>query len=202
LRPRRRRLAERLRLLDRGGGRLARLPPPARLLHRGAAEHPRRGDRRLHPGLHHLDQRRLDLDLPHRPRRLDPADPDPRPYGTVLRPSDRLGLGGADAGDGGGHGGGRGDAGPDLPDQMTVSLTLSGVSAHYGSTRVLEDLALHDAEGELVSLRGASGCGKTTTLRLVAGFLQPTTGSIRLGERDLTRLPAHARNIGLVFQTY
>jgi putative spermidine/putrescine transport system ATP-binding protein len=85
---------------------------------------------------------------------------------------------------------------------MTVSLTLSGVSAQYGSTRVLDDLSLHVAEGELVSLLGASGCGKTTTLRLVAGFLQPTQGTIRLGERDLTRLPAHARDIGLVFQTY
>ena len=53
-----------------------------------------------------------------------------------------------------------------------------------------------------MSLLGASGCGKTTTLRLVAGFLQPVAGTIRLGERDLTRLPAHARDIGLVFQTY
>jgi putative spermidine/putrescine transport system ATP-binding protein len=85
---------------------------------------------------------------------------------------------------------------------MTVSLTLSGITAHYGTTKVLEDLDLHVNEGELVSLLGSSGCGKTTTLRLVAGFLEPTTGSIQLGERDLTRLPAHARNIGLVFQTY
>jgi putative spermidine/putrescine transport system ATP-binding protein len=85
---------------------------------------------------------------------------------------------------------------------MTVSLTLSDVTAHYGQTKVLENLSLHVGEGELVSLLGASGCGKTTTLRLVAGFLQPTVGSIRLGERDLTRLPAHSRNIGLVFQTY
>ncbi len=85
---------------------------------------------------------------------------------------------------------------------MTVSLTLDAVSASYGSTRVLEDLSLHLAEGELVSLLGASGCGKTTTLRLVAGFLAPTSGTIRLGTRDLTRLPAHARDIGLVFQTY
>ena len=85
---------------------------------------------------------------------------------------------------------------------MTVSLTLENVSAHYGSTQVLEDLSLHVGEGELISLLGSSGCGKTTTLRLVAGFLQPTSGTIRLGDRDLTRLPAHARNIGLVFQTY
>ncbi len=85
---------------------------------------------------------------------------------------------------------------------MTQSLTLENISAHYGSTQVLEDLSLHIAEGELVSLLGSSGCGKTTTLRLVAGFLEPTAGTISLGDRDLTRLPAHARDIGLVFQTY
>ena len=85
---------------------------------------------------------------------------------------------------------------------MTVSLTLDNISASYGSTQVLHDLSLHLEAGELVSLLGASGCGKTTTLRLVAGFLTPTAGSIRLGERDLTRLPAHTRDIGLVFQTY
>ncbi|KAA2317202.1 ABC transporter ATP-binding protein [Pseudooceanicola sediminis] len=85
---------------------------------------------------------------------------------------------------------------------MTVSLSIENVTAHYGTTKVLEDLSLHIAEGELVSLLGSSGCGKTTTLRLVAGFLEPTAGKIRLGERDLTRLPAHNRDIGLVFQTY
>ncbi|WP_137131061.1 ABC transporter ATP-binding protein [Rhizobium sp. FY34] len=85
---------------------------------------------------------------------------------------------------------------------MTVSLTLDNVTAHYGSTQVLQDLSLAIAAGELVSLLGASGCGKTTTLRLVAGFLEPTSGSIRLGDRDLTRMPAHQRDIGLVFQNY
>ena len=67
---------------------------------------------------------------------------------------------------------------------------------------MLKDLSISIMAGELVSLLGSSGCGKTTTLRLVAGFLQPSSGSIKLGERDLTGLPAHARDIGLVFQNY
>jgi putative spermidine/putrescine transport system ATP-binding protein len=85
---------------------------------------------------------------------------------------------------------------------MTQALALHSITAHYGATQVLEELSLDVAEGELVSLLGASGCGKTTTLRLVAGFLQPTSGTITLGGRDLTRLPPHQRNIGLVFQNY
>ena len=85
---------------------------------------------------------------------------------------------------------------------MTTPLTLRNLTAHYGVTKVLDDLSLDVGAGELVALLGASGCGKTTTLRLVAGFLQPTTGTIHLGKTDLTRLPAHKRNIGLVFQNY
>jgi putative spermidine/putrescine transport system ATP-binding protein len=85
---------------------------------------------------------------------------------------------------------------------VTQPLDINAVSAHYGTTKVLEDLSLSVQAGELVSLLGASGCGKTTTLRLIAGFLSPTSGSITLGGRDLTRLPTHKRDIGLVFQNY
>ncbi|RDI58851.1 ABC transporter ATP-binding protein [Microvirga subterranea] len=85
---------------------------------------------------------------------------------------------------------------------MTQPLDINAVSAHYGTTKVLEDLSLSVQAGELVSLLGASGCGKTTTLRLIAGFLTPSSGSIRLGGRDLTQLPPHRRDIGLVFQNY
>lgn len=85
---------------------------------------------------------------------------------------------------------------------MTVSLDIESITAHYGHTEVLKDLSLSVKAGELVSLLGSSGCGKTTTLRLVAGFLPPTKGRIKLGDKDITRLPAHTRNIGLVFQNY
>ncbi len=82
------------------------------------------------------------------------------------------------------------------------SLTLDHVIKRYGDVSVVKDVSLAIAEGEFVSLLGPSGCGKTTILRMVAGLIEPSGGTIRIGDRDVTRLPPNKRNIGLVFQSY
>jgi len=85
---------------------------------------------------------------------------------------------------------------------MTSHVALSRLSKHYGGATAVEDVSLEVAHGELVALLGPSGCGKTTTLRMIAGFVHPTSGTIRIGERDVTGLPPHRRDTGMVFQSY
>ena len=81
-------------------------------------------------------------------------------------------------------------------------IELEAVSKHYGDFHAVRDFSLTIEQGELVVLLGPSGCGKTTTLRMIAGFVLVTSGRIRLGGRDVTGLPPHRRNTGLVFQGY
>jgi len=81
-------------------------------------------------------------------------------------------------------------------------LTISGLTKAFGSTRVLDNLDLHIRKGEFLTILGPSGSGKTTLLLLLAGFVYPDRGSIRLGTRELLNLPPHQRDIGLVFQNY
>jgi putative spermidine/putrescine transport system ATP-binding protein len=81
-------------------------------------------------------------------------------------------------------------------------LTLDAVSARFGETLAVDAVTLEVGRGELLALLGPSGCGKTTTLRMVAGFVAPSSGRIVLSGRDLTRTPAHRRNMGVVFQSY
>lgn len=82
-------------------------------------------------------------------------------------------------------------------------MNLNHINVSYdGKKNILEGLNLEVNEGELVSLLGPSGCGKTTTLRVVAGFIPPTGGEFILDGEDLTKVPVHKRNFGLVFQSY
>jgi len=81
-------------------------------------------------------------------------------------------------------------------------LVIRGVSKRFGATTVLDRVDLTIRRGELVTLLGPSGCGKTTLLRLVAGLAQPDQGQVELAGRDITNVPPHRRNVGVVFQSY
>jgi sn-glycerol 3-phosphate transport system ATP-binding protein len=82
------------------------------------------------------------------------------------------------------------------------AIQLEGVAKHWGTSRALDDITFCADPGSFVVLLGPSGCGKSTTLRLVAGLDTPTRGTIRIGERDVTRLPPAERGIAMVFQSY
>ncbi|HJS30382.1 MAG TPA: ATP-binding cassette domain-containing protein, partial [Alphaproteobacteria bacterium] len=83
-----------------------------------------------------------------------------------------------------------------------AQLDLQRLTKRYGEFAAVHDVTLTVNEGEFLVLLGPSGCGKTTTLRMIAGFVAPTSGAIRLGGRDITLLPPWRRNTGLVFQSY
>src|SRR6476620_8316408 len=81
-------------------------------------------------------------------------------------------------------------------------LELEHVQKKFATSTAVEDFNLNVERGEFVSFLGPSGCGKTTTLRMIAGFELPTSGSIRLDNTDITGLPPNKRSIGMVFQSY
>jgi putative spermidine/putrescine transport system ATP-binding protein len=81
-------------------------------------------------------------------------------------------------------------------------LRVENVAVGYGQTQVLKGLDLSIRQGEFVALLGSSGCGKTTLLRAIAGFVKPTAGVIRVDGRDVTALSPDKRGMALVFQSY
>ncbi len=83
-----------------------------------------------------------------------------------------------------------------------ATIDIRGVSKRFGTYTALHDIDLHVADREFLVLLGASGCGKTTLLRLIAGLDTPGQGEIRIGDRSVTHLPPRARNIAMVFQNY
>lgn len=81
-------------------------------------------------------------------------------------------------------------------------LRIESLRKEFGATPVVNGLDLDIQRGEFVSLLGASGCGKTTTLQMIAGFEKPTSGRIWLNGKDITDVPPSKREIGIVFQNY
>ncbi|MFP5406231.1 MAG: ABC transporter ATP-binding protein, partial [Gammaproteobacteria bacterium] len=82
------------------------------------------------------------------------------------------------------------------------TIELVGVSKRYGEVTAVHPTDLTIGQGELVTLLGPSGSGKSTILSMIAGLAEPSSGHIRIGGRDVTRMPPSQRNLGLVFQSY
>ena len=88
-----------------------------------------------------------------------------------------------------------------------LGIKLDGVSAVFhherrGDVTAVSNLDLEIRPGEFLTLLGASGCGKTTVLRMIAGFQRPTSGRVSFGGNDVTELAANRRDVGFVFQNY
>lgn len=83
-----------------------------------------------------------------------------------------------------------------------TSLRLTNIRKTFDQTVAVEDVSIEVSSGSLFFLLGSSGCGKTTILRMIAGFVRPTAGRIFFGDRDATELSPEKRNAGMVFQSY
>ncbi|MBC9711718.1 ABC transporter ATP-binding protein [Streptomyces sp. TRM66268-LWL] len=89
-----------------------------------------------------------------------------------------------------------------MTDTTRGDVRLSGISKTYGSFTAVHPLDLTVPEGSFFALLGASGCGKTTTLRMIAGLEDPSSGTVHLGDQDVTALPPYKRPVNTVFQSY
>src|SRR5207247_1572762 len=85
---------------------------------------------------------------------------------------------------------------------MPSYLSIEALTVSYGGPPVLDQVSLDVERGEMIALLGSSGCGKTTLLRSIAGFVLPDSGTIKVGGRDITRLPPEARETAMMFQSY
>ncbi|MBA4101520.1 MAG: ABC transporter ATP-binding protein, partial [Arthrobacter sp.] len=81
-------------------------------------------------------------------------------------------------------------------------IRLDNIEVSFGDFTAIPSLDLHVLPGEFFTLLGPSGCGKTTALRTLAGFIQPSRGTVHVDGKDVTRLPSDKRQVGMVFQNY
>ena len=81
-------------------------------------------------------------------------------------------------------------------------IELKGVSREYDETLAVDNIDLYVKKGEFITFLGPSGCGKTTTLRMIAGFEVPSSGTILLNGKDITKIPPYERPVNTVFQRY
>ena len=81
-------------------------------------------------------------------------------------------------------------------------IELERVCKKFGEATAVDDVSIEIARGEFFSMLGPSGCGKTTTLRMIAGFEEPTAGQIMLDCEDVTLVPPRHRHVNMVFQNY
>ena len=82
------------------------------------------------------------------------------------------------------------------------TITVENLSKNFGEVKALDRVNLRVRKGELFFLLGPSGCGKTTLLRHIAGFYTPEEGRILFDDEDVTQVPPHKRNTGMMFQSY
>ena len=81
-------------------------------------------------------------------------------------------------------------------------IELRDITVEFDGERVLDRLSLSIGDGEFVTLLGSSGCGKTTTLRVIAGFVKPTSGEVLFDSKDVSAVPPYKRPVNTIFQRY
>ena len=83
-----------------------------------------------------------------------------------------------------------------------MDIEVKGVAKRYGQTMAVSDVSFGVEQGHVLSLLGPSGCGKTTVMRMIAGLIAPSAGSIAIKGKPVNQIPVHKRNVGMLFQNY
>src|SRR5437773_12163000 len=85
---------------------------------------------------------------------------------------------------------------------MDMDIEVTNVAKRYGASLAVSDVSFGVEQGHVLSLLGPSGCGKTTVMRMIAGLIAPSAGSIAIKGKPVNQIPVHQRNVGMLFQNY